>query len=109
MVLLVRMRRQCSREARVRQGLPGSVPYDPGGLPEPHHLELVRDRERLVLGRGARLHGVGRLERSRDGRALGLRRPGEYVAVEVHGAALVGGVGENLRDRSDLPSRLVCV
>lgn len=34
-------------EARLRQGLPASVPYDPDGLPEPHPLELARDRDPL--------------------------------------------------------------
>ncbi len=48
-------------EGRVRQGLGVSVPHGPGGLSEPHPLELVRDRERLGLGGLARLHGVDRL------------------------------------------------
>lgn len=96
-----------AREARVRQGLGVSAPYGPGGLSKPHRLELVRDRERLALGRLARLHGVDRLEHGRDGRAPGLRHAGEHVAVEVHGAVPVGGIGEHLRDRPDHARRLV--
>lgn len=94
-------------EGRVRQGLGGALAGDPGGLTEPHPLELVRDRERLCLGGLARPHGVDRLEHGRDRGAPGLRHAGEHVAVEVHGAAPVGGIGEHLRDRADHARRLV--
>ena len=94
-------------EARVRQGLPASAPYDPDGLPEPHPLELLGDREGLGLGGRARPHGVDRLEHGRGCDAPGLRHAGEHVAVEARGAAPAGGLGEHLRDRADYPRRLV--
>ena len=46
-------------ETRVRQGLPASVPYDPDGLPEPHPLELARDRD--VLSSFVRPRGLARM------------------------------------------------
>lgn len=36
-------------EARVRKGLGEALAHDPGGLTEPHPLELLRDRKRLGL------------------------------------------------------------
>lgn len=59
--LLVRMRHQCSR-GRVRQGLGEALADDPGRLPEPHPVELLRDLEGHDLGSAARLHGVDRPE-----------------------------------------------
>ena len=50
---------------------------------------------------------MDRLEHDRDGGAPGLRHPGEHIAVEVHGAAPVGGLREHLRDRADHAGRLV--
>ena len=50
---------------------------------------------------------MDRLEHGRDGGAPGLRHTGEHVAVEVHGAAPVGGLREHLRDRADHAGRLV--
>ena len=47
------------------------------------------------------------LEHGRRLRPLRFRNLGEDVAVEVHGAALVFGVGEDLGDRADHAGRLV--
>ena len=105
--LLVRTRRQCSRGKAVYARVSGAFADDPGGLTEPHPLELVRDRERLCLGGLARLHGVDRLEHGRDRGAPGLRHAGGHIAVEVHGAAPAGGLRERLRDRADHAGRLV--
>ena len=79
-------------EPGVRQGLGEALPHDPRGLPEPHALELPGDLEGLGLGGLARLHGVYGLEHGGDRGAPGLGDPGQHVAVEVHGAALVGGL-----------------
>ena len=49
---------------------------------------------------------MDRLEHGRDGGAPGLRHAGGHIAVEVHGAAPVGGIGEHLRDRADHAGRL---
>lgn len=45
------------------------------------------------------MHG---LEHGRKLRALGLRDPGEHVAVEVHRAALIGRLGEDHGGGDDL-------
>ena len=49
-----------ARETGVRQGLGKALAHDSGSLPEPHPLELARDRERLGIGGAARLHRVDR-------------------------------------------------
>lgn len=46
-------------EGRVRQGLSEALADDPGCLPEPHPVELLRDREDHGLGGAARLHEMG--------------------------------------------------
>ena len=91
----------------VRQRLGVAVHDDPGRLLQPGPLELRGHLERLGLGGPARLHGVDGLEHGRDLRPLGLGYLGQHVAVEVHGAALVGGFREHLGDRADHAGGLV--
>ena len=94
-------------EPGVGQRLRAAVPDHPGGLLEFHAVELGGHLQRLGLGGLAGLHGVDRLEHCGDPGALRLGHPREDVPVEVHGAALVGGPGEDLGDRADHADRLV--
>ena len=87
------------REVKPAQGLTlPLVAHDLGALPRPHRLEFGGRRPCLGLGgdRLARLHGVEGLEHGGDLGALGLGDLGQRVAVEMHGAALVLRVGEDL-------------
>lgn len=67
-----------------------------GGLLGPHRFQVVGYGLGLGSVRLARLHRVDCLEHGRRLRPLRFRNLGEDVAVEVHGAALVFGVGEDL-------------
>lgn len=93
--------------ARVRQGLCAALAHGLGRLSESHRLQLGGDGERLLFGSIVRLHRVDGLEHGGDPRALRLRDLGEDAAEEVDRAALVDGVGEDLRYRADHDLRLV--
>ena len=100
MALLARMRRQCSRgEGRARQGLGEALADDLAASPSRILSSSSATARGLGLGGGARLHRVDRLEHGRDGRTPGLRHAGEHVPVEMHGAALAGGLWEHPCDR----------
>ena len=96
-----------ARHLAVREGLGVAVTHDLGGLLEPHRFQVVGHGLGLGGGRLARLHRVDCLEHGRRLRPLRFRNLGEDVAVEVHGAALVFGVGEDLGDRADHVGGLV--
>ena len=89
---------------RQRLGIPAA--HHLGGLLEPHRFQVVGHGLGLG-GRGlARLHRVDGLEHGRDLRTLRFGDLGKDVAVEMHGAALVFCLREDLGDRADHAGRL---
>lgn len=87
-------------EARVGQRLRDAVADALGGRRQPHVLQLGGDTAGLLRARLQRLLGMDGLEHRGHLGALGLGDLREHVAVEVHRAALVGGVREHLGYRA---------
>ena len=88
-------------EIGVGQGHPEAVAHGPRRGGEPHPLELAGDSHRLAGACPARLPCVDRLGHASHRLPLRHRDPAEHVAVEMHGAAPVPCVREDLLEGAE--------
>ena len=95
------------REFRVGKRLGEPVAYRSRGCSEPHRLQLLCHLLGLSDACLARFLRVDRPQLARRGLPSGHGNPSQYVAVEMHRAALAAGPGEHLLERAEHPRALV--